>query len=200
MPNFDDFKLAIEAMTGGKNTVLFDDMEMPSVMVPFPKMKIAEIMSGGSQNIHPAFSVGGVEKDVLYVSKFQNIVLNDRAYSLPMRDPKVYVTFDQALAFCRNKGKGWSLNPYSLWSAIALWCRKNGTMPRGNNNWGKDYTYQHEKGVPCAWESKEAESHPGEPTRCLTGSGPATWYHNWMPDGIADLNGNVWEWCAGMRV
>ena len=31
MPNFDDFKLAIEAMTGGKNTVLFDDMEMPSV-------------------------------------------------------------------------------------------------------------------------------------------------------------------------
>lgn len=200
MPNFDDFKLAIEAMTGGKNTVLFDDMEMPSVMVPFPKMKIAEIMSGGSQNIHPAFSVGGVEKDVLYVSKFQNIVLNDRAYSLPMRDPKVYVTFDQALAFCRNKGKGWSLNPYSLWSAIALWCRKNGTMPRGNNNWGKDYAYQHEKGVPCAWESKEAESHPGEPTRCLTGSGPATWYHNWMPDGIADLNGNVWEWCAGMRV
>ena len=128
MPNFDDFKLAIEAMTGGKNTVLFDDMEMPSVMVPFPKMKIAEIMSGGSQNIHPAFSVGGVEKDVLYISKFQNIVLNDRAYSLPMRDPKVYVTFDQALSFCRNKGKGWSLNPYSLWSAIALWCRKNGNV------------------------------------------------------------------------
>ena len=31
MPNFDDFKLAIEAMSGGKNTVLFDDMEMPSV-------------------------------------------------------------------------------------------------------------------------------------------------------------------------
>ena len=106
MPNFDDFKLAVEAMTGGKNTVLFDDMGMPSVMVPFPKMKIAEIMSGGSQNIHPAFSVGGVEKDVLYVSKFQNIVLNDRAYSLPMRDPKVYVTFDQALTFCRNKGQG----------------------------------------------------------------------------------------------
>ena len=34
MPNFDDFKLAIEAMSGGKNTVLFDDMEMPSVVVP----------------------------------------------------------------------------------------------------------------------------------------------------------------------
>jgi hypothetical protein len=36
--------------------------------------------------------------------------------------------------------------------------------------------------------------------RCATGSGPATWNHNWLPDGIADLNGNVWEWCAGMRL
>lgn len=194
MPNFDDFKLAIEAMSGGKNTVLFDDMEMPSVVVPFVKQKISDLITGGSQNIHPAFSVGGVEKDVMYVSKFQNIVLNDRAYSLPMRDPKTSVNFDQALAYCRNKGKGWGLTPYSLWSAIALWCRKNGTMPRGNNNYGCDHAYTHEKGTPCAYDSD------GKATHCLTGSGPASWYHNWMPDGIADLNGNVWEWCAGMRL
>lgn len=200
MANFDDFKLSIEAMSGGKNTVLFDDMEMPSVMVPFPKMKISEIMTGGSQNIHPAFLVGGVEKDKIYVSKFQNIVLNDRAYSLPMRDPRANVNFDQANTYCRNKGKGWGLNPYALWCAIALWCRINGTMPRGNNYWGKDVSCPHEKGVPCAYEGASHESHPNEPTRCLTGSGPATWYHNWMPDGIADLNGNVWEWCAGMRL
>ncbi len=194
MANFDDFKLAIEAMSGGKNTVLFDDMNMPSVMVPFPKMKISEIMAGGSQNIHTAFFVGGVEKAKIYESKFQNIVLNDRAYSLPMRDPCVNVNFDQANTYCRNKGKGWGLNPYALWCAIALWCRKNGTMPRGNNNYGADSNYPHEKGVPCAYESD------GRVARCLTGSGPATWYHNWMPDGIADLNGNVWEWCAGMRL
>ena len=194
MPNFDDFRLAIEAMSGGKNTVLFDDREMPSVMVPFPKQKISDLISGGSQNIHPAFLVGGVEKDKIYVSKFHNIVLNDRAYSLPGRDPKVSLTFDQALAYCKNKGKGWSLNNYALWSAIALWCRKNETMPRGNNSYGCDHSYTHEKGVPCAYESD------GRTARCLTGSGPATWYHNWMPDGIADLNGNVWEWCTGMRL
>lgn len=200
MANFDDFKLSIEAMSGGKNTVLFDDMEMPSVMVPFPKMKISEIMTGGSQNIHPAFLVGGVEKDKIYVSKFQNIVENDRAYSLPMRDPKVNVNFEQANAFCRNKGKGWGLNTYALWCAIALWCRKNGTMPRGNNYWGRDVNYQHEKGITTSYEGASHESHPNEPARVATGSGPATWYHNWMPDGIADLNGNVWEWCAGMRL
>lgn len=194
MANFDDFKLSIEALSGGKNTVLFDDMEMPSVMVPFPKLKISDILTGGSQNIHPAFSVGNVEKAVIYESKFHNIVLNDRAYSLPMRDPKVNLNFDQAVTYCRNKGKGWSLNPYALWCAIAMWCRKNGTMPRGNNNYGCDHGHPHEKGVPCTYESDGRTAH------CLTGSGPATWYHNWMPDGIADLNGNVWEWCAGMRL
>ena len=194
MPNFDDSKLAIEAMSGGKNTVLFDDRGMPSVMVPFPKMKMSDLIDGGSENIHPAFMVDSVEKDVMYVSKFQNIVLNDRAYSLPMRDPKVSINFDQANTYCRNKGEGWGLMPYSLWCAIALWCRKNETMPRGNNNYGADHGYPHEKGVPCSYESD------GRTARCLTGSGPATWYHNWMPDGIADLNGNVWEWCAGMRL
>lgn len=193
MPNFDDLKLSIEALSGGKNTVLFDDLGMPSVMVPFPKLKMSDLIAGGSENIHPAFSVDGVEKSVIYVSKYQNIVLNERGYSLPMRDPRARLNFDQAVAYCRNKGKGWSLTPYSLWSAIALWCRKNGTMPRGNNNYGADHAYGHEKGVPTYYES-------GKIARCATGSGPNTWNHNWMPDGIADLNGNVWEWCAGMRL
>ena len=193
MPNFDDLKLSIEALSGGKNTVLFDDLGMPSVMIPFPKLKMSDLIAGGSENIHPAFSVDGVEKSVIYVSKYQNIVLNERGYSLPMRDPRASLNFDQAVAYCRNKGKGWSLTPYSLWSAIALWCRKNGTMPRGNNNYGADHAYGHEKGVPTYYES-------GKIARCATGSGPNTWNHNWMPDGIADLNGNVWEWCAGMRL
>lgn len=193
MPNFDDLKLSIEALSGGKNTVLFDDLGMPSVMVPFPKLKMSDLIAGGSENIHPAFSVDGVEKSVIYVSKYQNIVLNERGYSLPMRDPRASLNFDQAVTYCRNKGKGWSLTPYSLWSAIDLWCRKNGTMPRGNNNYGADHAYGHEKGVPTYYES-------GKIARCATGSGPNTWNHNWMPDGIADLNGNVWEWCAGMRL
>lgn len=192
MANFDDMKVAVEALSGGKNTVILDDQDMPSIMVAFPKFKMSEVIDGGSENVHPAFMVGGVEKEVIYVSKFQNIVMNDRAYSLPFKDPGVSINFDQALSKCRNKGEGWGLIPYSVWSAIALWCRKNGTMPRGNNQNGCDASYKHEKGV-------QASTDGGKTGRIATGSGPATWNHNWLPDGIADLNGNVSEWTAGFR-
>lgn len=193
MANFDDFKLAIEAMTGGKNTVILDDVGMPSVMVPFTKLKMSELISGGSENIHPAFSVGGVEKDVIYVSKFLNVTVNNRAYSLPMKDPRTSINFDQAVTACRTKGAGWGLMPAALWAAVSLWSRKNGTMPRGNNDYGRDASYRHEKGIPTLVSS-------GSVCRTATGSGPATWNHNWLPDGIADMNGNVYEWLAGMRL
>ena len=194
MTNFDDFKLAIEALSGGTNTVILDDLGMPSVMVAFPKLKNSDIFEGGSAVTHPAFIVNGAEKDKVYVSKYQNIVLNSRAYSLPGRDPKASINFDTAVTDCRNKGTGWSLMPFSLWAAIALWSRKNGTQPRGNNNYGCDYSKSWEKGVPTTKDSNGKTNH------VATGSGPESWYHDWTKNGIADLNGNVWEWTAGLRL
>ena len=197
MANFDDMKLAVEALTGGKNTVILDDMDMPSVMVRWEKQLVSDIMTGGSSQVHPGSIVNNVAK-TMYVGKYQGVVMNDRAYSLPFQDPRTYITHDQAVAACRNKkttGGAWNIMPYALWSEIALWCRKNGTMPRGNNNYGADISYAHEKGTPsCALDGN------GRVLRTATGSGPATWNHNWLPDGIADMNGNVWEWCTGMRL
>ena len=192
MANFDDMKLAVESLSGGKNTVILDDVGMPSVMVEWPKVT-NKALFGGSEIVHPGNIINGVEK-TMYVSKYLNIVYNNRAYSLPGQDPRASLNFDQAVQFCRNKGNGWGLTPYSLWAEIALWCRKNGTMPRGNNNYGSDHAYPHETGRGTYFNAD------GRVQRTATGSGPATWNHNWMPDGIADLNGNVYEWCAGMRL
>lgn len=195
MTNFDDLKLAVEAISGGKNTVLLDDLGMPSIVVPFPKLKYSDIMAAGTQDTLPAFIVDGVEVDVIYESKYQNIVVNDRAYSLPFKDPKVYIDFDTALTVCRNKGAGWHLHSNALWAAIQSWCYKNNTIPHGNSNYGQDYSNAYEKGVPAYINPSD-----GKIWRTATGSGPVTWYHNYDSSGIADLCGNVWEWVAGLRL
>ena len=193
--NFDDFKLAVEALSGGKNTVILDDVGMPSVMVQIPKYKMSQLISGGSENVHPAFMVDGAEKDVMYVGKFHDVVINDRTYSLPMKDPTAWVTFDQGVTYNRNKGKGWSLMPYALWCAIALWCRKNGTMPHGNNNYGSDSSYPTEVGIPVPGSLDN-----GKTAHVYEGTGPASWYHDGTRAGIYGMNGNVWDRVAGMRL
>lgn len=172
MTNFDDFKLAVESLSGGHNTVLLDDLGMPSVVVPFPKLNYSDVFEGGAQEPLPAFVVDGQEKQVVYISKYTNVIVNDRAYSLPMKDPAVSLNFDRALNMCRNKGAGWHLNTNAMFAAIAAWCKKNGTMPHGNNNYGADIEHPHERGVPLSLDSS------GKACKTATGSGPSTWYHN----------------------
>ncbi|MFU0784483.1 MAG: FGE-sulfatase domain-containing protein [Thermoanaerobacterium thermosaccharolyticum] len=192
--NYDMLKLAVEGLSGGKNTIILDDRGMPSFMVRIPKYKNSDLISGATENIHPAFIVDGVEKDEILISKYQNIVKDDRAYSLPLMDPKVYVDFDQAKQYSENKGLGWHLLTNAERAAIALWCKKNG-MPRGNNNYGSDYSAPHEKGIETY-----GGGDPHQTYRVATGSGPASWAHDGTTDGIYDLNGNVREWIGGMRL
>jgi len=191
--NFDLTNLAIQALCPN-NELLFDDKGLPSVMVKIPKMTYAELGLGSSNAVHPAFIVNGQEVDAIYISKYQNIVNNGRAYSLPGQDPKTSINFDDARAACEAKGAGWHLMTRAEWAMLALWCKNNGTQPKGNNNYGKDSTESDYYAIPSM-----ARDNSNRRQRVATGTGPLTWSHDGTVNGIWDLNGNVWEWVGGLR-
>lgn len=46
MANYDQFAAAVKEISGGKNIVLLDDLGLPSVYVPFNKVKNSELVAG----------------------------------------------------------------------------------------------------------------------------------------------------------
>ena len=143
MTNFADFKAAIEGISGGKNTVLLDKFGLPSVVVPINKLTYKDV-GVGDDTVLPAFKLDGVEKPYFCIGKYHDTLVNGVPCSLPMQTPAVNVNFDTAVSQSRSKGEGWTLATNAMYAAIQLWCRANGFMPRGNNNYGADHAH--------AWE------------------------------------------------
>lgn len=186
-------KMATQMFFPG-NVVQLDDAGVPSIMVYIPAFKLSDVLTGGDDSTHPAFIVNGKTIPGFYYSKYQNIVHNAVAYSLPAEDPQASVTFDTALNYCKAKGPGWHMSTAAEWAAIALWCKKNGFLPYGNNYYGKDYKESTVKAVPAYYDSN------GQVSRVATGTGPLTWSHDNTMAGIWDMNGNAWERTSGIRV
>ena len=191
--NYDLTNLAVK-MVMPTNELIYDDKGIPSVMVKIPKFKISDVITDGSDATHPAFIVNGVEVPVIYISKYQNRIQDGRAYSLPGEDPAASINFDNARIACESKGPGWHLMTNAEWAVIALWCKKNGFMPYGNNSYGKDSRETVIKAIPSM--PLDASNRI---QRVATGTGPIEWSHDKTLSGIWDLNGNVWEWMGGYR-
>lgn len=163
------------------NVVIFDDRGIPSIMCRFVRPKDTE-------EIPAVFKIGDKVADAIYISKYPNTVIDGRAYSMPMADPTVNITFDEAVQACRCKGLGWHLMTAVEYEYLLNQSREKGTMPHGNTDWGKDYYHKDEQGKVSGFG------------RTYTGTGPVTWNHDHTPYGVSDLNGNVWEWLAGLRI
>ena len=193
MSNFDVADLALQIACGASNKLLYDDKNMPSAMVWIPKCTWADLGIGTSTDTFPAFVVDGQEIDGFWFSKYMNIVQNNRAYSIPGQDYANAINFGNSAARCTAKGDGWHLSTRLEWMAVALWCLMNGTLPKGNNNYGKDHSESIYQAIPM---TKDAE---GKTLHVAGGTGPLTWSHNGQQSGIWDLNGNGYEWVGGIR-
>ena len=82
MANFDMAELALKSVAPS-NKIVYDDKEMPSIMVYIPKFRLCDVLSTADTSVHPAFRRNGVEIDGFYVGKYQTKHYGGRAYSLP---------------------------------------------------------------------------------------------------------------------
>lgn len=193
----DDLRASVEAASGGRVTVLYDDKGYPSFMHVFPRFNVQDIDASLGTGTHEAFVVNGVEKSEIFIGQYLASVRDSRALSLPGMVPDRNLNFDSALTYCKDKGPGWHLMTNAEWAAVALWSWKNGFQPRGNTDYGRAYDLKYESG------RRIDKAAPGVTTgypATLTGSGPVSWRHDNSVSGISDLVGNVWEWVGGLRL
>lgn len=176
------------------NSVMLDRFGNPSVMVYVKKFYLDQVIDGAPHLPHPAFAVDGKELDGFYLSKFPNVLIHGYACSLPDQDPATRIDLDRAADACIGKGDGYHLMTAMEWGAIALLCQKNGWLPYGNNDGGKDAREPHTV-AKIAYRDDERDI-----CRTQTGTSPVEWSHNRREDGIYDLNANVWEWVGGLRL
>lgn len=182
-----------------QQVVLTDDNGLPNVFTRIPKFNVEDIDAALGTGIHPAFTVGGVEKDAIYIGSFlaslhSDATVTNVARSIPGVDPAASINFDDAVTACRAMGAGYHLMTNAEWSAVALLAFAQSQMPNGNTNYGRHHTSKFETGI--RQDSGDPGDGSGSPmARTLTGTGPEEWAFR----GIHDLVGNVWEWQAGAR-
>lgn len=192
--NYDLTALAVK-MVCPNNEIIADKVNgYPGIYVKIPKCKMSDLITGGSSNTHPAFIVNGQEVDAIYIGKYQAFNRDGILYSLPGVDPAANATFDTFVARAAAAGHGFHEITAAEWGLIALWCKKNGFLPYGNNNYGKDSRESNYKAIPSMPRDSSNRIQ-----RVATGTGPLTWSHDKTAAGIFDLNGNVSEWVGGIR-
>lgn len=197
----DPLRKAVEAQTGGRITVLYDDLDQPSYMHVLPRFGYDDLgytteLGTGTATAFDADGAGTYRSEV-FIGVYMATILNGRACSLPYKDPAVSINFDAARLACTSKGAGWHLFNRHEWAAVAFWCMANGFEPRGNTNYGRAHDAPHEVAV------RQDGLGPGGAAgtaRTLTGGGPATWRHTGDYSGIADLVGNCWDWLDGLKL
>ena len=186
------------------NWAVLDANNNYNQMVELPRKNWDATNSFASANMHPTFTVNSTQSRI-FIGKGQAV---DDGFGHPVswmnHMPMVGKTFDQELAACTQLNNGTTITGFhemtnAEWALISQISKQQlGSTPvYGNNNFGqdidaRDVTFR--LGTPAAFNDHVSDG------KSFAGSGGHRTSHNYQPDGIFDLNGNVWERVGSMKI
>ena len=88
-----------------QNRVIADATGKGSVMAYVPRFLLSDVVDGAPEVPHPAFVANSTVLEGIYISKFQNVVVDGLAYSLPDLDPATGIDFDEAHCACEKRAQ-----------------------------------------------------------------------------------------------
>ena len=178
----DAYRQAVEFLSDGQNTVMYDDQGNPNIMVCIPKYTL-DMIKFGKEDTHPAFVCEGKEVNEFWISKYQNTIGNGGVpCSMPDADPAI-VTPQVIHDSCLKKGRGWHQMTNLEWMAVAFMSWKTGKSKPGASHNNPELIasiHRDEKGFPM--------NEIGEPSLS----------HDGTIHGIIGMNGGYWEHVDGI--
>lgn len=195
----DSLRTAIEAASGGAQTVLYTPKGQPTFVNIIPKANIEALNPAlGITGVHPAFKVGDKEISQLYIGTYQGKIVNGELLSLPNVDASVANVPSEYWNAVKAIGPTWHLMTNIEWSLIQMLCIAGNFAPYGSNwvGWSTGRNDLFGRRI----DGRQPGDTTAGATRIYTGSGPIEYRHNGEYNGISDLAGNAFERSHGARI
>lgn len=184
----DSLRQAVEAASGGLNTVLYTKKGQPVFARRIPKFRVETLHPSLGTGVHPAFIVGGREVSEIWIGMYPALLSNGELISVP-GGATYSIEHDAAVSAARANGPGFHVITNAEWAAMALLSihgiGNNDDPTSGPNPYGVDRTNPRLFGVRA---DGKAAGDTSSTSFTLTGSGPLSWRHDLSPFGVADAN------------
>lgn len=185
----DSLRQAVEAASGGKQTVLYTAKGQPTYMNIITKKTIADLYpSMGLSDVHPAFKIGSQTLSRLYIGTYQSVIKNGELVSQPYQTVSLVQSQAQMAAAVAN-GSGHHLMTGAERGLLLGLMNANAFVPfsagtYGTNSQGAAATLGKYSGVRV--DGKEPGDTSAKST-IYTGSGPTQFRMNNEFNNISDI-------------
>ncbi len=211
-------------MSDGRNELIFDKAGHPHIMVNFFCDEKARLDYLSASNtlfnsadtslqtpLHPAFIMDGTPirgfrlakylmprvSGVNYVASLYNLspAYGGGGFSASTQGA-IAACYASSTSTVNPDGEEVHLETLAENSYLYLMGARRAFECHGNTTYNRYHADTTEQGSPAEYTYSSNKSTP----QTRTGTGPLEWYHDGTPWGVADLVGNMAEWCSGFRI